>query len=1075
MNASTTGRPAAGAPTQHTRLIRLHTPLGADALVAEDLEVWEAVGPCPGPALGDEPGGDWSDALDGPDGWALDASLGPAHAGLRLVVHALAPDAQLPVDDLLGRPALVELLCQDSATQRRPWHGHVISTARLGADGGLSRYRLVIEPWLALLAHRSDAWVFQDLSAPQVLDAVFARRLQGGELAPAWRWALADPGAYPRRSLCVQHHESDLDFVQRLMREEGLFCWWEHAGDAASAALGRHTLVIADHNGAFTANPQPRVRFTSSDQQLPEDSLTRWRDGAGVAAALISQRSRDYRSQQARPLRCGVGAAATLPGLLVSDAPGPYAWEDADQGRRLATRQAQAQASARALSHGRGPWRRAQAGSVFTLADHPRHDGSDPARDRFVVLAAQHRARNNVHAHQRARLPTLDEVFFPPPAPDAAADERPLHEVSLLAQPLARPVRRGAVEAHAPRGGFTGLMPALEQMPPLAARDDDLFATLCPLRGLAPPDVRLNRTPTAAGVQSALVTGRGDAAVFTDRDARVRVQFHWQRGAGGSHRLPHPGGGDNAPASAASSTWVRVGQSHAGFNHGALFLPRVGQEVLVAFIGGDVERPVVLGALYNGRGQPDAPGNQVHSGVAGATGNAPPWFAGTARSGPHEGHAHEAVLTGHRSQSLDTTGSGLGGWSQLVLDDSAGAGRMELSTSQAATRLQLGTLQHQDGNQRLAPRGHGLSLDSGAHGALRAGAGLLVSAHGQPSSTGAGQQMDVREPLDDLRRARDQLRALAASAQAHGARLPGEADGQPLPVEHGLQALSDSLSATRDSGGGTWGGEANETPGGGLGTVAAWQRPELVLAAPSGIGLFTPAAAVFGAGQTAGFVAGQDAHLRAQGGQLLAARCGVVLYTFGRAADAKKPNQETGIALHAATGSVHASANTGALRLAASGRVEVASTQGGVKVGSPLGVLLAAAGAALKLEKGAIEVVAPGAVRFRAGLKDLTGPAITRIPPIQLPASSLVFPDKFSGRVDLYEHFVQHEFKDVHYRAKLSNGHFVEGLLDEHGRSPQLYADGTAHMEVLVGAPKPQWDFVFDHQDAESLTKNQNK
>jgi type VI secretion system secreted protein VgrG len=557
-------------------------------------------------------------------------------------------------------------------------------------------------------------------------------------------------------------------------------------------------------------------------------------------------------------------------------------------------------------------------------------------------------------------------------------EERPLHEVALLAQPAARPVRPPGWPAVAAQGGFTGLAPMADggELRDLAAWDGDLFAAPAPLRTLQPPDVRLNRAPTAAGMQSALVTG--DKAVHTDRDARVRVQFHWQRGAQGSHRLPLPeGGACNAPGTAASSTWVRVGQSHGGFNHGALFLPRVGQEVLVGFIAGDVERPVVLGSLYNGRGRPDAPGNQVTWGCGAAVASTPPWFAGTARSGEHEGHAHPAVLTGHRSVSLDAGAGGYGGWSQFVFDDSAGAGRIELSTSQAATRLQLGALQQQERNQRLAPRGLGLGLDTEAQAALRAGAGLLLSAHAQASSTDNGQQMDVRAPLDVLRQGQERLRALAESAQAHGAQLPGEA-GKPLPAARGLQALADSLAATQSNANGA-------AADGGFGTVAAWQRPELVLAAPAGVGLFTPAEAVFSAGTNAAFVAGQDVNVVAQGDHVLAARCGVVLYTFGKAASAGKPNAETGIAIHAAAGSVHASANTGAVRMAASQAVEVASTQGSVEVGSALSVLLAAAGAALKLEKGGIKVIAPGAVTVHAGLKEFTGPAIASGAGVHLP------------------------------------------------------------------------------------------
>lgn len=184
VNASASSSALAKGFTQETRLVRLHTPWGPDALVAEDLHIWECVGPRAGPPLGDTPADDWSDDFQP---WALDARPGPPRAGLRAVVHAVSTDPAPPLDDLIGRPALVELLCQDSLTNPRPWHAHVVAASRLGRDGGFTSCRLVLEPWLALLAHRSDAWVFQDKTVPQVLEAVFTRRLDGGELSPAWR------------------------------------------------------------------------------------------------------------------------------------------------------------------------------------------------------------------------------------------------------------------------------------------------------------------------------------------------------------------------------------------------------------------------------------------------------------------------------------------------------------------------------------------------------------------------------------------------------------------------------------------------------------------------------------------------------------------------------------------------------------------------------------------------------------------------------------------------------------------------------------------------------------------------
>ncbi|WP_230941060.1 phage baseplate assembly protein V, partial [Xanthomonas translucens] len=136
------------------------------------------------------------------------------------------------------------------------------------------------------------------------------------------------------------------------------------------------------------------------------------------------------------------------------------------------------------------------------------------------------------------------------------------------------------------------------------------------------------------GTLSAIVVSDGDP-VQSDRDHRIKVQFPFQRGADASSALAHPGGEDNAPGSASAWTWVRVMTPWAGDSWGGVVLPRKGQEVLVGFLEGDIDRPVVIGSVYNGRGQDDAAHNQVGGGGAGATGNAPAWF---------QGNAHGAVF-----------------------------------------------------------------------------------------------------------------------------------------------------------------------------------------------------------------------------------------------------------------------------------------------------------------------------------------------------------------------------------------------------------------------------------------------
>ncbi|WP_022970898.1 contractile injection system protein, VgrG/Pvc8 family, partial [Xanthomonas maliensis] len=127
-------------PGQQERLLRLHTPFGGERLVAERFAGTERI-----------------------DG-----------GGFRLEITALSTDAGLPLAQALGKPVLLELLTADSRTELRPFHGHVTAIAQVGSNGGLARYRLTVEPWLALLGQRVDSYVFHDMSVVEIVESVFS-------------------------------------------------------------------------------------------------------------------------------------------------------------------------------------------------------------------------------------------------------------------------------------------------------------------------------------------------------------------------------------------------------------------------------------------------------------------------------------------------------------------------------------------------------------------------------------------------------------------------------------------------------------------------------------------------------------------------------------------------------------------------------------------------------------------------------------------------------------------------------------------------------------------------------------
>lgn len=111
---------------------------------------------------------------------------------------------------------------------------------------------------------------------------------------------------------------------------------------------------------------------------------------------------------------------------------------------------------------------------------------------------------------------------------------------------------------------------------------------------------RTTPRPRIVGTQTAIVVGKSGEEIWTDKYGRIKVQFHWDQ----------LGQKDEN-----SSCWIRVTQGWAGKNWGSFFLPRIGQEVIVGFLEGDPDRPIVTGCVYNGE-QPvpyELPGEQTKS------------------------------------------------------------------------------------------------------------------------------------------------------------------------------------------------------------------------------------------------------------------------------------------------------------------------------------------------------------------------------------------------------------------------------------------------------------------------------
>ncbi len=545
----------------------------------------------------------------------------------------------------------------------------------------LARYRLTVEPWLAEARYRRDCRILQDKTAVELVEAVLAdyprRRLE-------FRVSSQTTAKLPKYAITTQYRETDLDFILRVLARDGLSFYFEH--DQTQAANGqddkgtphsKHTLVIVDSTYHWPACAQDNIRFHRLSATEAEDSIHTLSTSREVQPNVVTIASWDHRNLIAHSAQeTTVADNGELPTLEDYSGAGQFRYQNAADAERVALNRMQYYELVSKTVYTEGSDRQHNPGHTFNLTEH-----SDfaPGDNRLLTRWVEHEAANNIE-----------------------------------------PGMRNVVEHPGVEYGSYRNRAAL-------------------VRAKIPIVPQWRPTPKIAGLHTALVVGIEGEPVSTDRDLRVKVQFPWQRGA-----QPNPGGLDadkgNAPGNEKSGTWVRVSQSMAGTNWGAIFTPRIKTEVLVDFIEGDPDRPLIVASLYNG--QDDQP------------------FA----AGIDSGVNHPGVISGYHTPTLDGSG-----YNQWVTDDAGGQLRQRLMSSTVSTQLNLGYLIQQNANSanRGAWRGEGFELATDGWSCTRGAQGLLYSTSPRPN--GASTQMDCAEALSQLKGAQDLGRALSDSASAQKA------------------------------------------------------------------------------------------------------------------------------------------------------------------------------------------------------------------------------------------------------------------------------------------------------------------
>jgi type VI secretion system secreted protein VgrG len=877
------------------------------------------------------------------EAWTMDEAL---NALYELVISCVSANAHIDLDALLGRPLRLRTTLADGSVCWRS--GYVSCAEQLDCDGGLSRYRFTLVPFPWLMTQMRDSAIWRERSFCNIIDNLYT----SCHPLAHWRWspetdafiAQGDQGRV--RPSIAQYRETHFHFAQRLLAAEGLNWRFEELDDAPL----HHSQVLFADSASEQACPedptsaaQRGIRFHRANSQETSDAIQAFGNSLVLNPAVTTVLSWDALNKRviARTVPLGEAFNDNAPRLERYEPARCHG--DAQAADHDARIRREAIECRDRLYLGRSTVRSLRAGTTFTL----RNGLLDalPAElagsRRFLVTRVRSAGINNLPKELNA---ALARRWF---AGEAGAD--------LLPMDLDPAV---VVQAEATGYGNSFEAQAAER----------------PWRPAPRPK------PEAAGLHSAVVVGPGGdtsrrGEMHVDRLDRIQVRFDWQRGLREDDRC---------------TAWVPVAQWHAGAQMGCRFIPRIGQEVLVGFIDGDIDRPLVRGALYNGKGEggvPATPGGQAAEAdtsvferssdhqPAGqgnlAGGHSPAWH------GAGQAQNNRAALSGIKTQEL--RGSG---YNQLVFDDTDGQLRTQLGTTQFSTWLNLGHLIHQADNHRGSFRGLGWELRTDAYGALRAKQGLLISSYGTDPSDPAGdnaptqalanQMVQLAKSFSEAAKTHQTV-ALAGHLGSFSANQSSLSE-QLAPLKAMQQVFDGMVShKTLDEAIGDAAGKST-TP---KDRVPHTTDPVIGIAAKAGLGLVAGQDIVLAAGEGIHTAAGQDS-TRAIGG---AAR----LHTgqaIGVLAGAVQPGDEaagTGITMIAGYGDVNVQAQSDTLQIAAKGLVNVQSANSHIDWAAAKKITLQTAGGAqIVIEGGGITVQCPGKITVHAATKSMVGAQVVQ-------------------------------------------------------------------------------------------------
>jgi len=639
----------------------------------------------------------------------------------------------------------------------REINGLIEAALYLGEDNRHHLYRLEIRPWLICATRDTDSRIWQNLTVIEVLR----------EVLDAYPFSMTTMLAeqYPVRDYVTQFNETNFEFVTRLLQEYGINYFFTHSA-------GTHRLVLCDFNGAYK-------RFQATDQQGAGayDSVAYYPPGHKIDQEYISSfvtqrkstpgqystREQDYTRPrsllavtQSDPQKIGHANGEIYlwrtmkPGLGGSDYHQPNAGADRQanqtepQGQMLARVRMQMLRQYGNRAKGHGNIRGLVPACTFVLQNHP----NQKANEEYILLACDLTLENIAEATQRNEAKPSDSLML------AEWGVRALTDAQCL----------------------TGQWQVSTQF------------EVQPSREILRPDITRSK-PTLHGPETGIVCGSTSGAaasnIYTDQYGRIKVQLRFMR---------------NSSSDQNASCWIRVASPWAGSGQGIISVPRVGQEVVVSFLGGDLDCPLVTGSVANEL-------------------NLPSWQL------PVNQH-----LYGWRSRECVSQGgnSANGRSNFIVTDDTPGAIQAQVHSEHQFSQLSLGYITRIEKNHgRKDFRGQGYELRTDGHGALRANWGLLLSTYGRAAAQ--DHILSLNETGEQLDQAQVQHANMGKLAQHHLAQENGDMDAVDAALKtqnEQIKGLSRSKTSPQNQ---------SQTDSPGQQNLQELNKPHIILTTPANL------------------------------------------------------------------------------------------------------------------------------------------------------------------------------------------------------------------------------------------------